>query len=55
MLLGSRALPVRKADNLTAICEKTVNTMWDPQLPSLHFFLSKEQKISTKFNNSLSK
>jgi hypothetical protein len=28
--LGNRARPVRKADNLTAICEPTVYTMWDP-------------------------
>jgi hypothetical protein len=31
MFLGSRAQPVHKADNLTAICELTVYTMWDPQ------------------------
>jgi hypothetical protein len=29
-LLGSRARPVRKADNLTSICELTVQTMCDP-------------------------
>jgi hypothetical protein len=29
MFLGSRARPVRKADNLTAICEPIVYTMWD--------------------------
>jgi hypothetical protein len=28
---GSRALLVRRADKLTAICEPTVYTMWDPQ------------------------
>jgi hypothetical protein len=27
---GSRAQPVRKAENITAICESTVDTMWDP-------------------------
>jgi hypothetical protein len=27
----SRARPVRRADNLAAICEPTVSTMWDPQ------------------------
>jgi hypothetical protein len=31
MFLGSRALPVRSADNHTAICEPIVWTMWDPQ------------------------
>jgi hypothetical protein len=31
MFLGSEVRPVRKADNLTAICEPTVYTMWDPQ------------------------
>jgi hypothetical protein len=30
MFLGSGARPVRKADNLTAICEPNVYTMWDP-------------------------
>jgi hypothetical protein len=30
MSLESRARPVRMADNLTAICEPTVYTMWDP-------------------------
>jgi hypothetical protein len=30
MFLGSRARPVRRADNLTAIWEPTVYTMWDP-------------------------
>jgi hypothetical protein len=30
MFLGSKVLPVRKADNLTAICEPTLKTMWDP-------------------------
>jgi hypothetical protein len=34
-LLGSRALPVRKADNLTAICEPTVLTVWDYHLTTL--------------------
>jgi hypothetical protein len=29
--LGSRAQPVHTADNLTAICEPIVYTMWDPQ------------------------
>jgi hypothetical protein len=31
MFLRSRARPVRKADNLTAICEPIVYTMWDPR------------------------
>jgi hypothetical protein len=31
MFLESRAPPVRKADNLTAICEPIVYTMWDRQ------------------------
>jgi hypothetical protein len=31
MLLGSRAPPVRKADNITAICEPIAQTMRDPQ------------------------
>jgi hypothetical protein len=31
MFLGSRARPVRRADNLTAICEPTVYTTRDPQ------------------------
>jgi hypothetical protein len=30
MFLGDRVRPVRKADNLTAICEPIVWTMWDP-------------------------
>jgi hypothetical protein len=31
MLLGNRARPVRKADDLSAICEPIVYTMWDPR------------------------
>jgi hypothetical protein len=31
MFLGSRARPVRRADNVTAICEPIVYTLWDPQ------------------------
>jgi hypothetical protein len=31
MFLGSIARPALKADNLTAICEPTAYTMWDPQ------------------------
>jgi predicted transglutaminase-like protease len=31
MFLGSRGRPVRRADNLTAICEPIVQTMWNPQ------------------------
>jgi hypothetical protein len=31
MFLGSRAQPVRRADNLTAICEPIVQTLWDPR------------------------
>jgi hypothetical protein len=30
MFLGSRVRLVRKANNLIAICEPTVYTMWDP-------------------------
>jgi hypothetical protein len=30
MFLESKVQPVRKADNLTAICEPIVWTMWDP-------------------------
>jgi hypothetical protein len=30
MFLGSKVRRVRKADNLTAICEPIVYTMWDP-------------------------
>jgi hypothetical protein len=29
MFPGSRARPVRRADNITAICESIVYTMWD--------------------------
>jgi hypothetical protein len=31
VFLESRARPVRMADNLTAICEPIVYTVWDPQ------------------------
>jgi hypothetical protein len=31
IFLGSKALPARKADNITTICEPIVKTMWDPQ------------------------
>jgi hypothetical protein len=31
MFLGSKVRRVRKADNLTAICEPIVQTMWDPK------------------------
>jgi hypothetical protein len=31
MFLGSRVRPVRKADNLTAICEQVVYKMWAPK------------------------
>jgi hypothetical protein len=31
MFLGSRARPVRRADNLTAICDPIVGTTWDPR------------------------
>jgi hypothetical protein len=31
MFLGSRVRPVHRADNLTAIREPIVYTMWDPQ------------------------
>jgi hypothetical protein len=31
MFLGSKVRRVRKADNLTAICEPIVWAMWDPQ------------------------
>jgi hypothetical protein len=30
MFLGSRARPVRRTDNITAICEPIDYTMWDP-------------------------
>jgi hypothetical protein len=30
MFLGSKVRPVRGADNLTAICEAIVQTVWDP-------------------------
>jgi hypothetical protein len=30
MFLGSKVLLVRRADNLTAIYEPTVQIMWDP-------------------------
>jgi hypothetical protein len=32
MFLGNKVRPVRRADNLTAICELIVQTMWDPEL-----------------------
>jgi hypothetical protein len=32
MFLGSKARPVRRADNLTAVCEPIVYTMWDPYI-----------------------
>jgi hypothetical protein len=32
MFLGSRERPVGKAENLTAICEPIIQTMWNPQL-----------------------
>jgi hypothetical protein len=31
MILGSKVLPVRGADNLTAIYEPIVDTVWDPK------------------------
>jgi hypothetical protein len=31
LFLGSTARSVHKADNLTAVCEPTVYTVWDPQ------------------------
>jgi hypothetical protein len=30
-LPGGKGRPMRKADNLTAICEPIVSKMWDPQ------------------------
>jgi hypothetical protein len=36
MFLGIKSRPVRKADNLTAICEPIVWTMWDPQHLTTH-------------------
>jgi hypothetical protein len=30
MFLGSKVRRVRRVDNLTAICEQTVYTRWDP-------------------------
>jgi hypothetical protein len=32
MFLGSRARPVHRPDNLTAICEQIVYTMWDSRI-----------------------
>jgi hypothetical protein len=32
MILRSRARPVFRTDNLTAICKPSVYTMWDPRL-----------------------
>jgi hypothetical protein len=29
--MGVKALPARKADNLTAICKLIIYKMWDPQ------------------------
>jgi hypothetical protein len=34
MFLESGAWPVRRVDNLTAISEPIVYTMWDPQHPT---------------------
>jgi hypothetical protein len=31
MFLGKRERPVLRADNLTAICEPIVYTVWDPE------------------------
>jgi hypothetical protein len=31
MFLGSKVRRVRRADNLTTICEPIVYTMWDPE------------------------
>jgi hypothetical protein len=31
MFLGSKVWPVHEANNLTAICEPIVYTIWDPQ------------------------
>jgi hypothetical protein len=30
MFLGSRAQPVRRADNFATICDSLVSKMWDP-------------------------
>jgi hypothetical protein len=35
MFLGTRVRPVRKADNLTAIYEPIVYTLWDQHLTTL--------------------
>jgi hypothetical protein len=35
LFLGSRVRPMRRADYLAAICEPTVQTMWDPLRLSL--------------------
>jgi hypothetical protein len=41
MFLGSRERPVHSADHLAAICEPTVQTMWDPQhLTTLRAFMA---------------
>jgi hypothetical protein len=31
MFLGDKGRPARKAENLTAICERTVYKMWEPR------------------------
>jgi hypothetical protein len=60
MFLGSRARPVRKPDNLTAICKPIVYKMWEPQhlshiglygLQSCLHFLSRRVAV-TEIHNS---
>jgi hypothetical protein len=36
IFLGNEVLPVRRADNLTAICEPTLSIMWAPHRIGLH-------------------
>jgi hypothetical protein len=38
MFLGSKVRQVRRADNLTAICEPIVYTMWDPRDLTIQLF-----------------
>jgi hypothetical protein len=48
MFLGSKARPVFKVDNLTAICEPIVQTMWDLQhLTTLQNFTTYYRDIFT--------
>jgi hypothetical protein len=46
MFLGSRERPVRRAENLAAICEPIVQAMWDPQ------HLTTLQASAARYSNS---